>query len=388
MPFAHFLRTFFRSEKKFGSRDRKTIADLCYSAFRLGKAGLSLPPEERILTGFFLTHDQPSELLGTLRPEWNQLITQGQSEKIQTLANRLDTSGIFPWQDLLSEGIYEPSYSLSFLTQPDLFLRLRPGQEEKAIGKLIKAGIPFERIGTHCLRLSNSVKVEEVLEINKEVVVQDISSQHCLDQDGQAIRIHGNDWKDKIPGTDRVNPAHAGIMAWDACAASGGKSILLWDTLGPVSLTVSDARASILANLSRRFKEAGIGPYEKFVADLSKPVSFDAGKKFDLILADVPCSGSGTWARTPEQLVFFEESRITDYQSLQRMILTNLLPHLHPGGSLIYITCSVFKKENEENMEWAKGKLGLEIRRQKMIKGYTQKGDSLFTATLVLPHRS
>lgn len=368
MPFAHFLKAFFQKEKKYGSRDRKAIADYCYSAFRLGKAGLSLSPEERILTGYFLSHREPSDLLATFHPEWNDQVAESLTTKTSFLKNRIDISGIFPWKDALSEGIDANDYSSSFLTKPDLFLRIRPGNEDIVSNKLEKAGLAFERPESRVIRLANSAKIEGILEINKEVVVQDISSQHCIDFD----------WKNLLP------PGHTPLRVWDACAASGGKSILLWDKLGPVDLTVSDSRASILANLEKRFIEAGIKSYKRLVADLTRPVSFEGERKFDLIIADVPCTGSGTWGRTPEQLVFFEEERIKEYVALQQKILTNTLSHLKPGGLLVYITCSVFRAENEKNVKWLEEKFSLTCLGCSSIEGYTKRGDSLFSGILRL----
>lgn len=380
MPFSHFLKAWFKTEKKFGSLDRKVISDLCYSAFRLGKAGLSLSTEERILTGYYLTHQEPSDLLASLRPEWNEQVHLSQTEKLDRLNPPLDPSGIFPWLDQLSHGIEGPSYSLSFLTQPDLFLRIRPGHEKAVIEKLNTAKIPYTLIGSHTIQVQNGIKLEEVVEVNREVVVQDLSSQHCLDQDWGDWGISRIDLKNSILKINPENPKIPKLLVWDVCAASGGKSILLWDLIGPFDLTVSDSRSSILSNLSIRFSEAGIRGYKKFVADLTRPVSIEGNKKFDLMVVDAPCTGSGTWGRTPEQLVFFEQEKIGEYVQLQRQILTNSLPHLKPGGRLVYITCSVFKEENEGNVKWLEENFSLTCLGSGSIEGYTKRADSLYSA--------
>ncbi|MCK7557324.1 hypothetical protein MKQ70_20890 [Chitinophaga sedimenti] len=89
---------------------------------------------------------------------------------------------------------------------------------------------------------------------------------------------------------------------WDCCAASGGKSILLKDIQPNVELLVSDVRTSILENLQRRFKEAGIKNFHAKVLDLSDD-NVDQilpRNQFDNILLDAPCSGSGTWDAHPK----------------------------------------------------------------------------------------
>jgi 16S rRNA (cytosine967-C5)-methyltransferase len=102
--------------------------------------------------------------------------------------------------------------------------------------------------------------------------------------------------------------------------------------------------------------------------------------KFDLIIADLPCTGSGTWARTPEQLYFFNPSKISHYSNLQRNILQNVTTRLRPGGHLVYITCSVFKKENEDVATFVSRLPGLQLQKMILLKGYDIKADSMFVA--------
>ena len=172
------------------------------------------------------------------------------------------------------------------------------------------------------------------------------------------------------------------IDVWDACAASGGKSIMAKDRLGKIRLTVSDVRESILHNLKKRFSEAGIGNFQTLVADLATADPLSPGDLFDLVIADVPCSGSGTWGRTPEQLYFFREGKIMDYSQLQQRILYTVLPHVKPGGYLLYITCSVFRQENEEQVAFITKDQRFTLLRQECLKGYDKKADTMFAALL------
>ena len=145
------------------------------------------------------------------------------------------------------------------------------------------------------------------------------------------------------------------------------------------------SRDSILVNLKNRFATAGIRNYKSISADLTKPVSKLKNAKFNLILADVPCTGSGTWSRTPEQLYYFDEKKINEYAALQKKIITTVIPHLATGGYLLYITCSVFKKENEEAVNFIKDQFHLELIKMELLKGYANKADTMFAALLRLP---
>ena len=67
---------------------------------------------------------------------------------------------------------------------------------------------------------------------------------------------------------------------------------------------------------------------------------------FDLVLVDAPCSGAGTWRRTPEAKWRLTPQRLSDLVDLQAEILTQAARHVAPGGTLLYMTCSLLAREN------------------------------------------
>jgi len=160
---------------------------------------------------------------------------------------------------------------------------------------------------------------------------------------------------------------------------------MLHDYYPEVDLTVSDKRESIIVNLKKRFKDAGITNYKSFVADLTASDFGLRSSDFNLIICDAPCTGSGTWSRTPEQLFYFEKEKISHYAALQKKIISNIIAHLKPGGFLLYITCSVFKKENEEVVDFIKQEFHLQLVKMELLKGYDKKADTMFAALLVKP---
>jgi 16S rRNA (cytosine967-C5)-methyltransferase len=361
-PLSSFLKKYFSANKKFGSKDRKQISNLCYCFFRLGKAVMNTTIEEKIMTGLFLCSDKPNETLAALKQDWNDKCNFPLSEKLLVINSSLLISEIFPWENELSEEIDHKKFCQSFLVQPDLFLRLRPGKEKIVVQKLKQTGIEFKMISDTCLSLQNASKIDEVVELDKEVVIQDQNSQRT----GEFIKSEILNLKSEI-------------SVWDCCAGSGGKSIMAFDIDPKIKLTVSDTRESILANLKKRFASAGIKNYKSFVIDLANKSEI-LNLKSQIIIADVPCSGSGTWSRTPEQLYFFQERKIGEYSALQKRIVSNAIAQLQPGGSFVYITCSVFKKENEEVAMYIKENFHLQLKKMEVLRGYDKKGDSMFVA--------
>lgn len=363
-PFAAFAKGFFAADKKYGSGDRKMISQLCYHYFRAIHLFPAEPTEQQIIKAHFLCSEQTSPLLEQLEPGWNQSITGSFETKWSLLGMDPKHPEIFPFNQELSEGIDEKEFGYSHLKQPHLFLRIRPGQHTTVIQKLTAAGLSFQLISENCLALPNGSKIESVLLPDQDVVVQDASSQEA----GELLRL--------IKKTTRQR-----IRVWDCCAASGGKSIMSSDILGEQELVVSDLRESILANLVKRFRVAGMQHYQVMRTDLSAE-QFLFNRKFDLIIADVPCSGSGTWGRTPEQLLYFQKEKIKEYAVLQKKIVRNAARTLQAGGYFLYITCSVFKQENEETLDYLQKELRLDLVKAQLIKGYHRRSDTMFAALL------
>ena len=100
------------------------------------------------------------------------------------------------------------------------------------------------------------------------------------------------------------------------------------------------------------------------------------------MFADVPCSGSGTWGRTPEQLSYFKEPQLDKYIKLQGQIMEHIIPALKVNGHLLYVTCSVFEKENEQNIAALVATGKFKVVAQQYFIGYTQQADTLFGSLL------
>ncbi|MGG9971383.1 Fmu (Sun) domain-containing protein [Ferruginibacter sp. SUN002] len=365
VPLAIFMRSFFSANKKFGSKDRKQISALCYNYFRIGSAANGVPPQEKILMAFFLCENESSDLLEALMPEWNQQINQSLQIKFQLLGSKFILSDLFPFAGRLSETIDAEKFSISFLVQPDLFLRIRPKTRLGFLKKLEKSKLEYTIKDDDCVVLTNSTNVEEYFTIDKEVIIQDYNSQKVFD----FFKPQNATYETPL------------TTIWDCCAASGGKSILLFDIFNQrIDLTVSDIRPSIILNLHQRFNKAGLKSYKYFIADIEKTGFEHPVEPSSIIVCDVPCTGSGTWARTPEQLAFFKEDSIKDFSDRQKKITTNVIPYLKPGGTFVYITCSVFKEENEEVVRFILSKFDLELLRMELLKGYDKKADSMFIA--------
>ena len=371
LPFSIFIKSYFAANKKFGSKDRKQISERCFIYFRLSRALDKFSVKEKILTASFLYNSTPTDLMQAIKPAWNTLISLPITEKMKLVNADMQLADIFPFKEALSSSINFEKFCLSFIAQPQLFVRIRPGLYESTIKKIKQSLLPFSLLDNNCVQLPAGTNIETFLSPDKEVVIQDYNSQKVLDF------LKTNLAKPVIEQSKNFGfPA-----VWDCCAASGGKSILLYDLLnGKCNLTVSDIRPSILSNLHQRFKLAGINKYQYFTSDITNEMEVEKATNYDIIICDAPCTGSGTWSRTPEQLHFFKESSIGTYNDKQKKIVQNILPHLKPGGLLVYITCSVFEKENDAIVNYIKSTFNLQVLQQQYLFGYEKNADSMFVA--------
>ncbi len=370
-PFAIFIKANLAKERKFGSRDRKQITSLCYNYFRMGFAMAQTPVKEKIITAAFLCTNESSEFLAHIRPELNNAVTLSFNEKIGLLKNQFSLACVFPFGQYISDNLDAESYATAMFTQPSFFLRLRPNHRLTMLKKLKATKLSYQVLNGYCVELPQATDAEDFFEVDREAVVQDFNSQQVFNylQQHQDILLG----KGKKANT---------LSAWDCCAASGGKSILLTDILNnKINLTVSDIRLGILINLHQRFKKAQIKQYQYFVADISTTDFVAPAVSYDVIICDAPCTGSGTWGRTPEQLCFFKTPAIEEYSSRQKKIVANALHHLKPGGIFVYITCSVFKAENEEVASFIESNFSLKILQQQILSGFDKKADTMFVAT-------
>jgi 16S rRNA (cytosine967-C5)-methyltransferase len=152
-----------------------------------------------------------------------------------------------------------------------------------------------------------------------------------------------------------------GNTVLDLCAAPGGKTILLALAAGSQGRVIAaDLHAHRVRAMAERFKTAGIRNIEAVILDGAQPLPFE--RRFDRILVDAPCSGTGTLARHPEIRWQLRGEDLTDLHARQVRLLKNALANLAPPGRVIYSTCSLEPEENELVVNEALGGMPGEFR--------------------------
>jgi 16S rRNA (cytosine967-C5)-methyltransferase len=363
-PLTRFLPGFFKSNKQMGSNDRRVASRLVYNYFRLGRACMHLPAEQRLFLSEYLCSQGENPFLAHFRPDLHGTVNSAPEQKVAVL-DELEgfvLEEVFPFTSHLSEQIDRRAFLMSFFVQPDLFIRLHPGKGPVVKAKLEEAGISYREVESDGIAMDNGTKLNQLFPEIRPFEVQDLSSQ-------------------RTAAFFRPSPKE---YWWDACAASGGKSLLLFHQQPEVKLLVSDIRESILHNLDERFRSAGLISYQKKLLDLTRTVEPELHHyAFDGIILDAPCTGSGTWGRTPEMIHQFQERKILQFQHLQKTIAAEVVKYLKPGKPLIYITCSAFSEENEAVVSHLATEWGMQLESMQVLTGYEEKADTMFVARLV-----
>lgn len=146
--------------------------------------------------------------------------------------------------------------------------------------------------------------------------------------------------------------AKPGMRVVDFCAGAGGKTLAIamgMENKGHIiACDVSEPR---LEGAIKRLRRAGVHNAERHLLETGdKWVKRQAGK-FDRVLVDAPCTGTGTWRRNPDARTHLTEQDLAELLVKQADILNRAEKLVKPGGRLVYATCSVLKEENEAQVE-------------------------------------
>ena len=141
----------------------------------------------------------------------------------------------------------------------------------------------------------------------------------------------------------------AGELVLDACAAPGGKSTQIAAAMcNEGTLLCTDSNAKRLPRLLRNLRKLGVEIAETEEYDWTEAAPAKWHNHFDAILLDVPCSNTGVLRKRVDARWRMSEESITEVAGLQRLILSNAIACLKPGGRLVYSTCSIDKEENTD----------------------------------------
>jgi 16S rRNA (cytosine967-C5)-methyltransferase len=220
------------------------------------------------------------------------------------------------WVAFFSHGIAQKVCEYDQRIPPTV-LRLSSPEDEKLLSAQGIQLAPGALMATAHVVTSGDVTATQLFHDGK-IAIQDEGSQLVAALVGQGRRI------------------------LDCCAAPGGKTAAMATRLPEAEIVATELhphRATLLRRLA---------PQQNVEVVTADALTLPYGLDFDRVLADVPCSGTGTLARNPEIKWRLKPEDLLDLQSRQIAILKAAMRHVAPGGRLVYSTCSLEPEENEQ----------------------------------------
>ncbi len=170
----------------------------------------------------------------------------------------------------------------------------------------------------------------------------------------EAETAHGKGWFEVQDEGSQVAALLAGagprMQVLDLCAGAGGKTLALAGLMQNTGqIYAYDADKRQLRPIFERLKRAGARNVQ--VMEAGDEAALEAlGARFDLVLVDAPCTGSGTWRRKPDSKWRLKPANIPERQGEQARVLDLGAGLVKPGGRLVYVTCSVLPEENADQV--------------------------------------
>jgi 16S rRNA (cytosine967-C5)-methyltransferase len=351
--------------KKWGGRDRRYFQQACYDLVRHYE-----------LFHYIATKNQTSRLTAYL----NSLVDLHiDFEKIEIENPELTFGDRYSIPENLLE-IYKAQApnaeeNLKAMQKAGpIFLRINTSMTkfEDFVKSLVKAEIAHKKIeeinyGDETISLS-TIELEQSTHRSKAFFEL---NQNCYD-----IQDIGSQILTTLVDFQGVN------MIIEACAGNGGKTSHIIDlTRNENPLIISmDSERKKLENLVLR-----IAKWKNHKVVTEKANDKDIAKytnMADLLYLDVPCTGSGTLRRQADLKYRISNSLLEEKKELQRDILKKFHPTLKAGGQLIYTTCSLFRAENDDQVDWLISQ-GFELKKSLYLEPSKYNGDGFFFASLI-----
>jgi 16S rRNA (cytosine967-C5)-methyltransferase len=311
-------------DRAFGSRDRRLYRELLYTALRhlpWIEPWLEREPDRAVrITAWLAAETRDTHAFrAELGPDWP--VATSLADRAKFL--EADATALLPaWFREECAEVFHPGELEAQLARAPLWLRLQTDDPADIAADFSAQGWnvqPSSVLASAWQVLGEADVTKSDSYLRGRVEIQDLGSQLLLETIGLEP---GGRWL-------------------DACAGAGGKSLQLARLLGPQgSVDAHDIRPAALEELKLRATRAQI-------ENLRTLARVDAAV-YDGVLVDAPCSGSGTWRRSPHLKWVTTPELIAERAALQQSLLAQFAAHVRPGGRLVYATCSLSHRENED----------------------------------------
>jgi 16S rRNA (cytosine967-C5)-methyltransferase len=321
------------ADRRFGSRDRRLYRELLLTALRQARALAKLPPDD--------TADWAAHLAATcaatretepFRTEFTPTASDSviRHSSLDIRHSEAALALLPPWFPSEHDPALPPEHSAAsvataLLARAPVWVRLQTDSPEDAFAEWAARGWT----ATPHPALPDAVKLPPETAVSGCTTYQ--AGNYEIQDLGSQLVLAALDLPAASPGPRWL----------DVCAGAGGKTLHLARLLGPTArIDASDIRPAPLVELRARAARAGLASR---IRTIPHP---DGSATYDGVLVDAPCSGSGTWRRSPHLMACTSESDLAAAARTQLALLTASAARVRPGGLIVYATCSIARTEN------------------------------------------
>lgn len=329
IKFSDVIKEYYSSNKQLGSKDRKLLNELVFNYLRF-KSSLEIYEITNIFEIFYIIFNiskKVSDYLNTFADFDEHLINFlsenhiSIEQKIKDFIENFDNTHKNSYSILFQNQINNLNTILFELLNSKSPVTIRPLTNENSLDSisniLVANDIIFYRTPL------NSI------DIQSEKSLMNIIPQENYDYE---IQDNGSIIISKF--VSELNPD----SLLDACAGSGGKSLAISSFNPNIKIDMYDSVKSRLNEFHKRNSK----PY----SNINLLYQLDKSKKYDVVLIDAPCSGSGTIRRNPDKKHTIDSEILNKFSQTQLSILNEYSKYVSKDGTLVYVTCSLFDKEN------------------------------------------
>lgn len=360
IPMDNICGDYFRNRRFIGSKDRSDIAERVYNMMRgyarLGwwcnKTGLDDTPRSRVLLTSILIDGKEPDILPTLF-NGKKYHPDGLSEDEAKAIKNLKPSGLTDDAMPTATKVECPDHAVEKLQaifgerfEAEMAEMLEPAtldirvntiksnrdhvKELLAAQNVDSVETPYSPVG---LRLTSKAFLSRTKAFSKGLI-------EIQDEGSQLLGL--------------VCGAKPGMQVLDYCAGAGGKTLAMAATMeGKGRIVAMDIEERRLMKAKPRLTKANVHNVElRSILDDKHRKWFKRQKEtFDVVLVDAPCTSSGTWRRNPDLRWNQYGPGHEEIEAMQSDILDRVWPTVKKGGRLVYATCSLFRSENEDQVE-------------------------------------
>ncbi len=354
MPADRVLASYFRENRRCGSRDRAFISETVYASLRYwGFIRQYLPPERLhdvesgnirltgkelsalMMAGAFIAGDQinAASIAGAGQmPQLphalnNPCARANQMAEYFNCDLRLVDSDLLPqWvKEILPDDLDKERFLKMLAVRPPMWIRLQTADKESVFTELAAAGA----------QVTPHMVLPDAVEVNAKI---NLYTLECF----KAGKFEIQDLASQC--VCHVAAPKPGERWLDPCAGAGGKTLHIAQLMNRKGTVLAgDIRAAKLDDLRQRARRAG---FPNIMTKAHDGGVWKGKHLFDGVLIDAPCSCSGVWRRNPGAQWKLNLKDIEELSATQSQILENYAAAVRPGGVLIYATCSLFDAEN------------------------------------------